>query len=408
MRAAPFALALLVFASSSAAYGQGQVINSSLRLAGRLRTYSLYIPASYTGEAAWPLVLNLHGAFSNGEEQMLVSGMNEVADTGNFLVAYPNSQGQFWNNSLSPGAADDIGFITALLDELQNAYNVDSSRVYATGLSDGGLLSYYLASEMSDRIAAVASVAGPLNRTAPRPLPVLHIHGTADPFARINGGPFRIPPFPATVFPAVQDVIESWRGSNQCVDEAVVTELSDLDIEDGSTVDLIHYEDCAPYLTSSGEERSSEVLYYMIHSGGHTWPGEPPGVPSNFGHVNRDINASTEIWNFFSRHALPVTMSASVLGDYCENGVVEQADLDLVLLNWGAAFDTLPAEWIDQRPTSGIVDQGELDGVLLNWGNTSAIGAPGGVPEPGTLLLVGLLVATAAVRRCAKRRQIMR
>lgn len=94
----------------------------------------------------------------------------------------------------------------------------------------------------------------------------------------------------------------------------------------------------------------------------------------------------------------------SLEGDYSDNGQVEQADLDLVLLNWGDAFDTLPAEWVNQRPTMGIVDQAELDAVLLNWGSMASAGlAAHSVPEPSTLLLVTLVVAAGwAFRRTGR------
>ena len=103
---------------------------------------------------------------------------------------------------------------------------------------------------------------------------------------------------------AIDDVIDDWRESNGCVGEPVITQLPDLNTQDSSTVKLIHYEDCECYLTAAGDEHSAEVLYYMIEGGGHTWPGGT--LPALFGPTNRDINASAEIWNFFSRHELPV------------------------------------------------------------------------------------------------------
>ena len=113
-----------------------------------------------------------------------------MADAGNFLVAYPNATvnpqiglSQWNEGTMYPNGPDDVGFIDAMIDELEIGYHINSSRIYASGISSGGMMSYYLGSELSGRIAAIASVAGqhPANPTAPRPFPVLHFHGTADP-----------------------------------------------------------------------------------------------------------------------------------------------------------------------------------------------------------------------------------
>ncbi|MEX2141771.1 MAG: PHB depolymerase family esterase [Pirellulales bacterium] len=312
-----FALTLVIWASCSTAYGQGQVLNKTLQHDGRARSYTLYIPPSYTGSEAWPLVFDLHGASGNASWQMSNAGMNAAANTGNFLVAYPNATVapgygfSLWNDgSLFPNGPDDVDFISTMIDELESSYHIDSSRVYATGLSNGGAMSYYLASQLPNRFAAIAAVGAPrpANPTAPRPFPVLHVHGTADSFVPIAGGFMNIPLpggqyFSTFRVPAINDVIDDWRESNGSVGEPVVTQLPDLNTQDSSTVTLIRYEDGERYLTAAGDERSAEVLYYKIEGGGHTWPGG--GMAALFGPTNRDINASAEIWNFFSRHELP-------------------------------------------------------------------------------------------------------
>ena len=318
MRSAHFMLTLCILASCSTAYSQGQVLNETLQHDGLTRSYTLYTPPSYTGDAAWPLVFNLHGGRLTGTQQMLVSGMNAVADTGNFLVAYPNATAShvdgfsLWNDGvLFPNGPDDVGFISAMIDELASDYHIDSSRVYATGISSGGAMSFYLGSQLSHRLAAIAPVAAPrpANPTAPRPLPLLYMHGTADQFVPIDGGFNHMTPPNVLPFLPIADVIDDWRQSNGSVGEPVVTQLPDLNTQDRSAVRLIRYDDGERYLTSAGVERSAEVLYYMIEGGGHTWPGGGGGfLPPIFGPVNRDINASTEIWNFFSRHELPTVV----------------------------------------------------------------------------------------------------
>jgi polyhydroxybutyrate depolymerase len=343
MRSAHFALTLVICASCSTAYGQGQVLNKTLQHDGRARSYTLYIPPAYTGSEAWPLVFNLHGASGNASWQMSNAGMNAVANTGNFLVAYPNATVapgygySLWNDgSLFPNGPDDVEFISTIIDELATSYHIDSSRVYATGLSNGGAMSYYLASQLPNRLAAIAAVGAPrpANPTAPRPLPVLHVHGTADSFVPIAGGFMNIPLpggeyFSTFRVPAIDDVIDDWRESNGSVGEPVITQLPDLNTQDSSTVTLVRYEDGERYLTVAGDERSAEVLYYLIEGGGHTWPGG--GMSALFGPTNRDINAGAEIWNFFSRHELPTfTLPASSTWNADASGNWSSA------LNWTA------------------------------------------------------------------------
>jgi amidase len=306
-RSTAVASMLLANIVSASAYGQGQIINETLQHDGLTRTYSLYIPEAYTGDTPWPLVVNMHGRYLTAADQIAFSGMNAVADTEEFLVVYPQGVGTptGWNNLEEPEGADDVGFTGAMLDELEAIYSIDSSRVYATGLSNGGGMSNLLGSRLSDRIAAVASVAGPFIVTTPRPLPALHMHGTADAIAPYDGGPIGIPGL-NIIFPAVDDVIDAWRENNHSTGDPIVEHFPDVDPNDSSTVQLFKYEDGAHYLTSSGDEQTAEVLLYRIEGGGHNWPGGPPFDPP-FSPVNRDINASQEIWNFFSRHTLPAS-----------------------------------------------------------------------------------------------------
>ena len=238
LRAARLTLVLTAWAISSAVYGQGQVLNRTLMHDGQTRQYSLYIPPGYTGEEAWPLVLNLHFLGGNASGQMTRSGMDSVALGSHFLVAYPNAMVNpqigltQWNEgTMFPNGPDDVGFIGALIDELEDDYHVNSSRVYAAGMSQGGKMTYYLGSQLSHRLAAIASVGGthPANPTAPRPLPVLHMHGTADSNVPFDGG-FTNSPSPLDTFihPPVAEVIDAWRDSNNSVGDPIITQLPNL------------------------------------------------------------------------------------------------------------------------------------------------------------------------------------
>ncbi|MCU0370918.1 MAG: hypothetical protein MUC31_05840, partial [Bacteroidales bacterium] len=250
----------------------------SLTHDGLLRTYRLHSPAGYQADSLYPLVINMHGLGSNAFEQEFYTSFNDVADSAGFFVAYPNGIDETWNIS-STGGTDDVGFISALIDTVGSEYSIDFDRVFATGMSMGGFMSYRLACELSDRIAAIASVTG-LQAFYPcdpgRPVPVLQFHGTADPVVPYSG-------VPAT--------IANWVDHNVCPADPIITDLPDIDTTDNSTVTISYYGLC---------ENSTEVILYTINNGGHTWPGAFYII----GVTNQDIMASYEIWDFFSKYTL--------------------------------------------------------------------------------------------------------
>ena len=395
MRSASLVLVLWLWASCSAAYGQGQVLNRTLQHDGRTRSYSLYIPPGYTGEEAWPLVFNLHFLTSTASEAMTFSRMNTVADSGHFLVAYPNATvspqiaAPQWNDgTMYPNGPDDVGFISALIDELEGGYHIDPSKVYAAGSSNGGVMSYYLGSKLSHRIAAIASVAGThvANPTAPRPLPVLHFHGTADPILPFEGGFANVmPPLNTFRFPAVADVIDAWRDSNNSVGDPIITQLPNLNTTDGSTVEMIQYQNCDRYVTASGEERPAEILYYRITGGGHPWPGGGDH-PAFAGPMNRDINGSEEIWKFFSRHELAAGPVSNWVTDAdgiwskapnWNNGIVRNAvDAEAV---FGAVITQPRAVNLDMPITLGRIDFESTKSYTVEGTNSITLDVANGV-----------------------------
>jgi polyhydroxybutyrate depolymerase len=161
---------------------------------GLRRSYVVHTPKGHDLAKPLPVVLALHGATMNGPMMAWFSDLNRKSDKVGFLAVYPNGTGTrssfFWNGGNRCGAAmenkvDDVAFVNALLDDLMRAFPVDARRVYATGMSNGAVMTYRLAAELSDRIAAVAPVAGSVGTEAVqprRPLSVLHFHGTRDEF----------------------------------------------------------------------------------------------------------------------------------------------------------------------------------------------------------------------------------
>ena len=276
-----------VFSSSAQ-----QTINASITHDGIERDYILYVPEIYDGSTAVPLVLNFHGFGSGASQQMFYGDFRDIADTEGFLLVHPEGTtligNQFWNVGF-PGLSstiDDVGFTEALIDELATLYTIDLDRVYATGMSNGGFMSFLLACQLSEKIAAVASVTGSMTQdtfddcNAQLPTPVLQIHGTEDDVVLYNENNLSLP---------IPDVISYWVDHNNCETTPTTTTLPDVDVSDGSTIEYSVYE---------GGDNGITTEHMKVIGGGHTWPGS---ILNSAG-TNQDIDASMEIWLFFSRY----------------------------------------------------------------------------------------------------------
>jgi polyhydroxybutyrate depolymerase len=207
---------------------------------------------------------------------------------------------QTWNAGLFPGElnskkADDVKYLAKVLDDVESAFNVDKKRIYVTGLSNGGMMSYRLASELADRIAAIAPVAGTMaiEKYEPsRPISVLHFHGTKDTFVPFNG-PANKKDTPAYLrFRSVDDTIKACLKANGC-DETIRE----------TTIDPIADKVKVIRKDFGKGKFGSEVVLYVIENGGHTWPGMTFGL-SLLGLSTNNINANEVMWDFFRRHAL--------------------------------------------------------------------------------------------------------
>ncbi|MFM9052751.1 MAG: PHB depolymerase family esterase [Bacteroidota bacterium] len=286
-------------------------VGGSFVFDGINRSYIVYAPGSYVPGSSLPLVFVLHGFTQSAQNIMDVSGFNQVADTGNFIVVYPNGVGNAWNtNSGMTGGstADDIGFISALTDTIFSQYGVDTTRVYSCGFSAGGYMSHRLACESPRCYAAIASVAGTMSTAAysacipSRPVPVLQIHGTADAVVSYNGGVGGV---------GVDDVITKWTTIDICPATPYVVQLPNTNIFDASTVESSLYGPCSS---------NTEVKLLKVVGGGHQWPGTT-ALLGGLGTINRDINASGEIWSFF-RNKTCNTISTYVMEHETEKIII--------------------------------------------------------------------------------------
>ncbi len=280
-----FLLAFLLFLQSEAQ----QTINGSFIHDNVLRSYILYVPAGYSGANPVPLILNYHGFTNTAQNQLDRSDMRPIADTAGFLVVHP--QGTLFNGNTHwnvggwtlGSTADDIGFTLALIDSLSGDYNIDQSRVYSIGFSNGGFFSFELACKAGERIAAIASVGGSmtpqtLNNCNPSHYtPMLQFHGTADNTVPYNGAGFSRP---------INTILDYWVEFNEADTPAQVIPIPDIDSMDGSTADHIVY---------SNSANGAEVEHFRLNGDGHNWPGSSG---------NMDIDASVEIWKFLSRYML--------------------------------------------------------------------------------------------------------
>ena len=299
-----------VLVSSLLSYSQ-QTINGSITHDGMQRDYILYVPDSYTGASSVPIVFNFHGLGSNANEQMWYGDFRSIADTSGFLIVHP--EGTLYNGSAHwnvggftvGSTVDDVGFTDALIDSLSVMYNIDLTRVFATGMSNGGFMSFLLASQLSEKIAAIASVTGSMtpetynNSNPQHPTPIMQIHGTADNLVPYGG-----------VFysKSIEDVLNYWLTYNNCNTTPIFTELEDLDPNDGSTVES--------YVYVNGDNGVT-VEHFKVLGGGHTWPGNAIGGAG----TNYDIDASAEIWKFFSKYDIngliePTGLEESTNGIY--------------------------------------------------------------------------------------------
>lgn len=291
-------LFIVLCALSPILWAQETVVDTFMH-EGLERNYRLYIPDLYTGETAVPLVINMHGRGSDALQQEFYSSFNNVADTANCLVVYPNGIDNLWNASFVD-TPNDVGFLSTLIDRIINDYEIDENRIYSTGMSMGGFMSYSLACELSHRIAAIGSVTGSMgnglfNNCEPqRPVPILQIHGTHDQTVPIEGA--------VGQFKSIDEVMAFWRERNGCAAEVVVTtDFPDIDTGDETTVSRLVYPAC---------NETAEVILYTIENGDHTWPGALH-LPFLGTTTNQDIHASAEIWTFFNRHGLNGLLSST-------------------------------------------------------------------------------------------------
>ncbi|MBZ5855562.1 alpha/beta hydrolase family esterase [Flavihumibacter profundi] len=305
----PTLIALLVILCSTGCSKNGPApaekvyrFSESITVDGLTRTYTLNLPSNYYETDGFYLVIALHGGGGSGTQFETSSLLTNKANAAKFIVVYPDGvqsngllKARTWN---AGGCCDyardnninDVKFISELIDTLVSKYKINPKKVYATGHSNGGMMSYRLACELSNKIAAIAVNGCALMVTSPcnpsRPVPILHMHSYLDENVPYLGGVGTGPS--KDYFHPVDSGLNVWSTINACGNKAV-------EVEDNAGYTLTQWTNCSNAVT---------IQWYMTKDGGHAWPGGLPGS-ANGDTPSTAINADDLLWDFFQQYQLP-------------------------------------------------------------------------------------------------------
>lgn len=298
------ALGLSTIASAEEADARHTLVHDGLT-----RGYVLRLPPAANAGARLPLVIVLHGGGGNAANAERMTGFTDKGRKEGFIVVYPDGTGPLegrlltWNDRHCCAYAmkndvDDVGFIRALIDELVTRYRVDPKRIYATGMSNGGMMTHRLGIELSDRLAAIAPVVATVFGDEPMPehaLPALMINGMLDENVPWQGGPpggRGARGWDGTPTKPALEQLGFWSKANACNEEPVKSENEQW---------VLWRAKCSPRI---------DVQLYLVKDNGHAWPGGQAGsargdTPSTA------MNATDVIWAFFAAHPKTGTVPVS-------------------------------------------------------------------------------------------------
>ena len=262
------------------------------------RTYELYRPSGWDRLKNMPLVLLLHGAGGDAQGMEKLTGFIAIAEREKFVLVYPEGIDNQWNDGRGRNElVNDVAFISKLIDFMVMEFSIDKNKVYIAGMSNGGFMTMRLACELADKITAVAAVASTVdsavdaNCETNKPMPVMLFAGDKDKLVPLKGG--IVPRLPNSVLLSQNALAEKWARRNGCNPKPTITDLPEPN-HDGTTVTKTVY---------NNGKNNTEVVSYLIHNGGHTWPGGYQYLPPILiGKTTKELNASEVIWEFFKRH----------------------------------------------------------------------------------------------------------
>ena len=283
----------------------GTFTKETIEAGGRTRSYSLYAPsAPARGLAALFL---LHGGNMDAKQVRLYTQrrFEGLGERKGFLVVYPDAYGKYWNAGVEKvykaarEGVDDTGFLAAVSERLVKERGADRRRLYAVGISNGAVMVHRLACEDAVRWAAVAALEGALGaETAAacrpaRPVPILMVHGTADKILAWESRKVNMIITQIGARLNVPETTAKWVALDHCAGNPEKTDLPDKDPGDGTRWQREAWRRC---------RAGSEVLFYKVDGGGHTWPNGLPNMTMIVGRISRDVDIEPLLWSFLSRH----------------------------------------------------------------------------------------------------------
>lgn len=275
---------------------------------GYEREYLVHAPKGIDSGQSLPLIFVIHGGGGKAEKMsgMMFHRFNQLADRDKFIVVYPQGIEKSWNDGRNSDAifsqkhdVDDLGFFSKLIDKMISEYPVDPERVFATGISNGGFMSFQLGCNLSHKIRAIAPVTAQLSETLQNdcerdvPVSLMIINGTNDPLVPYDGGVVRAFGKNRGNILSTAATIAYWKDQIGCTATPIEKTFPNRNPNDGTRVISYTYDNC---------QNNNQVVLYKIEGGGHTWPGGMQYLGERLvGKTSRDINACDEIWQFFSQ-----------------------------------------------------------------------------------------------------------
>lgn len=284
---------------------------------GVLRSYYISYPSDINSDDnSIPLIINMHGFGGNAASQVSYTQMNQYAHPQNIAVVYPQGLNNSWNvyTYWDNNWYDDVAFMSAMIDQIAIDFNIDLDRIYACGMSNGGYMTYRLACDLSDKIAAFGSVTGNFMLTSisdctsqDREVPIIHFHGTSDQV--VNYYP---PSFDGAL--TIGESIDFWTSYNNLTSENVESISNNVEV-----------------YTYSKESSETKFVHYKVTNGGHVWFGNSWG-----------FNTSEELINFFMQYQLSDFINNQLEGDINGDDSINIQDIILTInLIFNNQYDVL-------------------------------------------------------------------
>ena len=307
------------------------------------RAYYVSYPTNFSNEPS-SLIINMHGYGGNALNQLGYTQMDEIANSQNIAIAYPQGLNNSWNvfTFWDSNTYDDVGFISYMIDDISQNFNIDSNKIYACGMSNGGYMAYRLACDLSNKITAFGSVTGnfmlsnSLNdcQSQDRDIPIIHFHGTSD--AIVDYFP---PSFDGSL--TVEESIQFWSNYNN-LDLQILEQLN-------SNVEVYTY---------YSESTPAKFVHYKVIGGGHDWFGSP--WVTNWG-----FDTSAELINFFTQYSLTDFINNQLIGDLNEDLMINIQDI-IIIINFVLNNDYIESGDINLDGIINILDIVQIVDIILN------------------------------------------